>query len=187
MLAFESPRRLELLRQIGLDPDAVDSADLDETPQRDETPRQLALRLAGSKVARVAERHPAAFILAADTVVALGRRLLPKAGSQDEVAACLQRLSGRAHNVITAVCVRSPSGEAAERVVQSRVWFKRLSDEEIADYLRAGEGLGKAGGYAIQGRAGAFVSYLQGSYSAVVGLPLHETANLLSGLGLRRR
>lgn len=186
VLASESPRRLELLRQIGLEPSAVDSAGLDETPIKDETPRQLATRLAAAKAASVASRRPDAFVLAADTVVALGRRVLPKVEDPSEGRRCLELLSGRSHSVLTGVVVVAPDGRTADRLVESRVRFKRLSAPEIERYLASEEGLGKAGGYAIQGRAGAFVTRLQGSYSAVVGLPLYETSALLTGLGFRR-
>ena len=185
VLASASPRRLDLLRQIGVEPDAIDAADLDETPQSDETPRRLAERLAVSKAACVAGRHADAWVLAADTVVAVGRRVLPKAEDEAEVRACLTLLSGRAHRVLTGLAVGAPSGRIASRLVESRVRFKRLSDSEVEAYVRAGEGLGKAGGYAIQGRAGAFVTGLQGAYSGVVGLPLYEGACLLTGLGFR--
>ena len=185
VLASASPRRLELLRQIGLTPDAVEAADLDETPHSDETPRRLAVRLAEAKAAHVAARVPDAFVLGADTVVAVGRRVLPKANEAAEVRACLRLLSGRAHRVLTGVAVAAPGGRVASRLVESRVHFKRLSDADVDAYLACGEGIGKAGGYAIQGRAGALVISLQGSYSGVVGLPLYETANLLAGLGFR--
>ncbi|MBW8812541.1 MAG: septum formation protein Maf [Caulobacterales bacterium] len=187
VLASASPRRLDLLSQIGLTPDAVDAAELDESPQPQETPRRLALRLAEAKADHVAARQPDAYVLAADTVVAVGRRVLPKAGDEAEVRACLRLLSGRAHKVLTGVAVRAPDGRAAQRLVETRVRFKRLSDADVEAYVGSGEGLGKAGGYAIQGRAGALVIELQGSYSGVVGLPLYETENLLAGLGLRRR
>ena len=186
VLASASPRRLDLLRQIGLTPDAVEAADLDEAPQSDETPRQLAVRLAQAKATLVAARRPDAFVLGADTVVAVGRRVLPKAGDAAEVRACLRLLSGRAHRVLTGVAVATPGGRVASRLVESRVHFKRLSDADVDAYLACGEGVGKAGGYAIQGRAGALVISLQGSYSGVVGLPLYETANLLAGLGFKR-
>ena len=186
VLASASPRRLDLLRQIGLVPDAVEAADLDEAPHSDETPRRLAVRLAEAKAAHVAARVPSAFVLGADTVVAVGRRVLPKADDAEEVRACLRLLSGRAHRVLTGVAVAAPGGRVASRLVESRVHFKRLSDADIEAYLACGEGIGKAGGYAIQGRAGALVISLQGSYSGVVGLPLYETANLLTGLGFRR-
>jgi len=185
VLASASPRRLDLLRQIGLVPDAVEAAELDETPLHDETPRQLALRLAQAKAAHVAARQPDAHVLAADTVVAVGRRVLPKAEDATEVRACLKLLSGRAHKVLTGIAVVAPGGRAAARLVETRVHFKRLSDADLEAYLACGEGIGKAGGYAIQGHAGALVISLQGSYSGVVGLPLYETANLLAGLGFR--
>jgi septum formation protein len=183
VLASASPRRLDLLAQIGIAPDVIDAAEIDESPQPQETPRRLALRLAQAKAARVAARQAGAFVLAADTVVAVGRRVLPKAGDDAEVRACLVLLSGRAHRVLTGVAVAGPDGRIRSRMVESRVHFKRLSPREMDAYLCCGEGVGKAGGYAIQGRAGALVIALQGSYSGVVGLPLHETANLLAGLG----
>lgn len=186
VLASASPRRLDLLRQIGLEPDVVVAAEIDETPLRDETPRRLALRLAAGKAAVAAPGHPDAFVLAADTVVAVGRRILPKVETEADGRACLKLLSGRPHRVLTGVAVTSPDGRLATRLVESRVHFKRLTATEIDSYLRSGEGLGKAGGYAIQGRAGAMVTTLQGSYSGVVGLPLYETANLLAGLGYSR-
>lgn len=186
VLASASPRRLDLLRQIGLTPDAVEAADLDEAPLPHETPRQLALRLAAAKAAHVAARAPDAYVLGADTVVAVGRRVLPKAEDDSEVRDCLRLLSGRAHRVLTGVAVAAPGGRVASRLVESRLHFKRLGDADIAAYLACGEGIGKAGGYAIQGHAGAMVISLQGSYSGVVGLPLYETANLLAGLGFRR-
>ncbi|HEY0648059.1 nucleoside triphosphate pyrophosphatase [Phenylobacterium sp.] len=186
VLASASPRRLDLLRQIGLTPDAVEAADLDEAPLSHETPRQLALRLAEAKAAHVAGRAPDAYVLGADTVVAVGRRVLPKAEDAAEVRACLRLLSGRAHRVLTGIAVAAPGGRMASRLVESRVHFKQLSAGDVDAYLACGEGIGKAGGYAIQGHAGALVISLQGSYSGVVGLPLYETANLLTGLGFRR-
>ena len=185
VLASASPRRLDLLRQVGLDPAAVDSADVDETPRPKETPRRLAVRLALAKALAVAPRHPDAHVLAADTVVAVGRRVLPKVETRDEARACLGLLSGRNHRVLTAVAVTAPGGRSASRLVETRVQFKRLSTPEIEAYLESGEGIGKAGGYAVQGRAGAFVIDLHGSYTGVVGLPLYETACLLRGLGWR--
>jgi septum formation protein len=185
ILASASPRRLNLLRQIGLEPDRIDPADLDERPLADETPRLLAIRLARAKAAVVQRRSPDAFVVAADTVVAVGRRVLPKAETEAEARKCLALLSGRAHRVLTGVCVASPDGRQAHRLSESRVHFKRLTPAEIDRYLAAGEWRGKAGGYAIQGLAGAFVAALQGSYSGVVGLPLYETRCLLDGLGFR--
>lgn len=186
ILASASPRRLQLLAQIGIQPDAVLAADLDEAPLKTDTPRTLALRLAGAKARHVAAQAEGAFVLAADTVVAVGRRVLPKAESPEEVADCLALLSGRSHKVLTGVAVISPAGKLAARLVESRVRFKRLSPSDVERYRASGEGVGKAGGYGIQGLAGSFVIELSGSYSGVVGLPLYETANLLEGLGFRR-
>ena len=186
VLASASPRRLDLLRQIGVEPDLVEGAEVDESPLKEETPRRLALRLAAEKAACLAVRYPDSFVLGADTVVVLGRRVLPKADSAEQVRHCLQLLSGRAHRVLTGVALITPDGRRGRKLVESRVHFKRLTGAETAEYLAMGEGEGKAGGYAIQGRAGAFVSAIQGSYSAIVGLPLCETANLLAGMGYRR-
>lgn len=172
-----------MLRQIGVEPHHVEPAALDETPRPHELPRAVATRLAAEKADSVAGLHPDCFVLAADTVVGVGRRILPKAETETEARTCLELLSGRAHRVMTAVCVVAPDGRRAVRLAESRVHFKRLCLREIDGYIASGEGLGKAGGYAIQGRAGAFVMTLQGSYSAVVGLPLYETTNLLQGLG----
>jgi septum formation protein len=174
---------LALLEQIGIRPREVDPAHLDETPLAKETPRLHAARLAGEKGAAVAGRHPAAFVLAADTVVSVGRRILPKTETLEEARSCLELLSGRAHRVHTAVAVLAPGGRQAARVVETRLHMKRFTPSEIDAYLETGEWRGKAGGYAIQGRAGAFVIDLIGSYSAVVGLPLYETLCLLQGLG----
>ncbi len=183
VLASASPRRLQLLAQIGVIPDAVAPADLDETPRPGELPRLHAARLAREKAVAVAALHPGAFVLAADTVVAIGRRILPKAADAGEVRRCLALLSGRAHRVTTAVALAGPDGRVSTREVESRLHVKRLTAEEIDAYAEGGEGIGKAGGYAIQGRAGAFVIALNGSYSAVVGLPLYETRALLLGRG----
>jgi septum formation protein len=189
VLASGSPRRLALLAQIGLDPDAVIPADIDETPRRSESPRALAQRLSAEKAAIAAEvalKRPElgrCLTLAADTVVCVGRRVLPKCEASDEAAACLRLLSGRAHRVYTAITLVPLGGPNRHRLVEARVRFKRLSREEIDAYLASGEWRGKAGGYAIQGLAGAFVVRLIGSYTAVVGLPLAETAALLVGEG----
>ena len=183
VLASASPRRLDLLRQIGLEPDRVEPTDIDETPQTNETPRRLALRLAVEKAAAAAARAPGCTVLAADTVVSVGRRVLPKTESADEARKCLNLLSGRAHRVMTGVAVIAPDGRTASRLSESRLHFKRLSAAEIDLYIAGGEWTGKAGGYGIQGAAGAFVMSLQGSYSGVVGLPLYETWALLAGLG----
>lgn len=184
VLASASPRRLELLRQIGITPDAVEPAGVDEAPLKDETPRLLALRLAEAKAAKAAEAQPDAYVLAADTVVAVGRRVLPKAEDEAQVRACLALLSGGNHKVLTAVAV-SFAGKTSSRLVETRVQFKRLTAAETDRYAASGEGVGKAGGYGIQGLAGGFVITMHGSYSAVVGLPLYETANLLVGRGYR--
>ena len=183
VLASASPRRLELLRQIGVTPDRIEPADIDETPLRDETPRVAAMRLAREKALAIGPRAVDAYVLAADTVVAVGRRILPKAETEDEARACLALMSGRAHKVLTAVAVLGPDGRIAARLSETRVHFKRLTPNETAAYLAGGEWRGKAGGYAIQGAAGGFVMALQGSYTGVVGLPLYETRCVLEGLG----
>jgi septum formation protein len=179
ILASASPRRLALLKQIGIVPDDMVAADVDETPLKAELPRLHALRLAHAKAHAVAAQFPDAIVVGADTVVALGRRILPKADDATTVEKCLRLLSGRRHNVITAVVVRAGDAEAKIRVVETAVAFKRLTEREIADYVGSCEGEGKAGGYAVQGRAEAFVRSLNGSYSNVVGLPLFETKALL--------
>jgi septum formation protein len=183
ILASASPRRLDLLARIGIVPDAVDAADIDETPGRTELPAPHAERLAAAKAAAVATRHPGALILAADTVVAAGRRILPKTESESEARACLDLLSGRRHRVHTAVTLIDGEGRARHRLSTSIVAFKSLTAAEIAAYLASGEWQGKAGGYAIQGRAEAFVRFLSGSHSGVVGLPLFETRALLVAAG----
>src|SRR5215472_173139 len=185
VLASASPRRLELLRQIGIAPDAVDPAEIDETPLKGELPAVHVLRLARAKAEAVRSRHPDAFVLAADTVVACGRRILGKPADEAAARAFLALLSGRRHRVYGGVAVFDPDGRLTTRRVVSQVAFKRLSDREVGRYLAAGEWRGKAGGYAIQGRAAAMVSWMQGSYSNVVGLTLFETAQLLTGLGYR--
>tara|TARA_R110000868_G_scaffold129378_7_gene338126 strand:+ start:197 stop:793 length:597 start_codon:yes stop_codon:yes gene_type:complete len=183
ILASASPRRLALLAQIGIVPDAVRAADLDEAPLKLELPRVHAIRLAHEKAQAVAELEPQAFVLAADTVVAAGRRILPKAETEADVRQCLDILSGRAHRVYTAICLIDPAGIVRERVSETRVSFKRLSAAELNAYIAGGEGQGKAGGYAIQGSAAAFVRLLNGSYSGVVGLPLFEAGTLLASAG----
>ena len=183
VLASASPRRLELLRQIGIEPDAVDPAEIDETVLKGELPPGHAKRLALAKAMAVRARHGESFILAADTVVACGRRILPKAADIETARSCLALLSGRRHRVLGAIVVVAPGGRRATRLVRTLVAFQRLPERRIAAYLDSGEWQGKAGGYAIQGRAAAFVRALNGSYSNVVGLPLHETAQLLGGLG----
>ena len=185
VLASASPRRLDLLRQIGIEPDGVAPSDINETPLPGELPAPHAIRLAEAKARAVAPRHPGAFILAADTVVACGRRILPKAEDEATARRCLALLSGRRHRVYGGVALIVPDGRIALRRVESRVAMKRLAEEEIVAYLAGDEWRGKAGGYAIQGRAAAFVSWMSGSYSNVVGLPLYETAQLLAGRGYR--
>jgi septum formation protein len=189
VLASASPRRVALLKQIGVAPEAILSSEIDETPRRGETPRALAERLAMEKAQASAgialKRADLApyLTLAADTVVCVGRRILPKCEALNEAEACLRLLSGRAHRVYTGLALVTPSGAARRRLVETRLRFKRLSREELEAYLKSGEWRGKAGGYAIQGFAGAFVQRLAGSYSNVVGLPLAETAALLTGEG----
>jgi septum formation protein len=189
VLASGSPRRLALVNQAGIEPDALRPGDIDETPKRGELPRACATRLARGKaeaalaMVRLDEELKGSFILAADTVVAVGRRILPKAELLDEAAQCLRLLSGRNHRVHTAVCLVTPKETFRQRYVETRVRFKRLSDEDIEAYLASGEWRGKAGGYAAQGIAGSFIVKIVGSYSSIVGLPLYETASLLSGEG----
>jgi septum formation protein len=185
VLASASPRRLELLRQVGLAPDEIDPANIDETPLRSELPPAHAVRLAEEKARAVMPRHPGAYVLAADTVVACGRRILPKTEDEASARSCLELLSGRRHRVHGAIALASPDGRLVCRRVDSQVAFKRLSEFEIAAYLCTGEWQGKAGGYAIQGRAAALIRWMRGSYSNVVGLPLFETTQLLAGRGYR--
>ena len=187
VLASASPRRLDLLRQIGLVPDETLPAEIDETPLKTESVRQTALRLAIGKAAKVADLRPDAYVLAADTVVTVGTRILPKVETEADGRRCLELLSGRAHRVLTGVAGAGPGGRTVSRLVETRLQFKRLTTAEIDAYLAGGEGVGKAGGYAIQGQAGAFVISIQGSYPSVVGLPLYETLNLLRGLGFVRK
>lgn len=181
ILASSSPRRLMLLKQIGIVPDQVVSPDIDETPAKDEQPRQYAERMARAKASAVPSAD--CLVLAADTVVAAGRRILPKAEDAAQVRACLTLLSGRRHRVLTAIVLAEPGGRTTERVVESAVTFNRLTDAQIDRYVATREGEGKAGGYAINGHAASFIRFLSGSYSAVVGLPLFETAQLLRGHG----
>jgi septum formation protein len=181
ILASASPRRLALLAQIGIVPDHILATDIDESPLKDEMPRPLAQRLARAKAA--AASAPGAYVLVADTVVALGRRVLPKAETVEQARHCLNLLSGRRHTVMTALVLAKPDGKCSERLVESVVGFARLTPQQIDAYLAAGEWHGKAGGYAIQGQAASFVRFISGSYSNVVGLPLYETAQLLRGQG----
>ncbi|MCJ8158307.1 nucleoside triphosphate pyrophosphatase [Sphingomonas sp. LaA6.9] len=183
ILASASPRRADLLARIGVVPDAIDPADVDETPGKTELPAPHAERLAAEKAAAVAGRHPHTLVLAADTVVAAGRRILPKAEDETTARQCLELLSGRRHRVHSAVTLIDAEGVARHRLSTSIVTFKRLEMREIAAYLATGEWHGKAGGYAIQGHAEAFVRFLGGSHSGVVGLPLFETRALLAAAG----
>ena len=191
ILASASPRRLALLQQGGIEPDALLPADVDETPLKNEGAKELAKRLSRSKaevarrVARTREDLKDSYILSADTVVVVGKRVLPKAEVVDEAAACLRLLSGRQHRVYTSICLITPGGKLRQRLVETRVRFKRLPREEIDAYVASGEWRGKAGGYAVQGLAGAFVVKLVGSYTNIVGLPLYETVALLSGEGFK--
>ena len=191
VLASGSPRRIELLQQAGIEPHRALPAEVDETPLRAEHPRSLAKRLSKAKAEKALESLKAepdfagAYILAADTVVAVGRRILPKAELVDEASNCLQLLSGRSHRVYSGVCLISPEGKLRQRLVETRVRFKRLSREELEGYLASGEWRGKAGGYAVQGLAGTFVVKLVGSYTNVVGLPLYETVGLLTAEGFK--
>lgn len=187
VLASGSPRRLALLNQAGIEPDALRPADVDETPKRGELPRACANRLARAKAdAALAalkrdDNLRGAFILAADTVVAVGRRILPKAELADEAAQCLRLLSGRNHRVYTAICLVTPHEAFRQRLVETRVRFKRLTEDDLRGYIASDEWRGKAGGYAIQGIAGSFAVKIVGSYTNVVGLPLYETVTLLGG------
>jgi len=186
VLASASPRRTELLARIGVVPDRVAPADIDETPRKAELPRLLAARLARAKAEAAAALAPEALVLAADTVVGVGRRILPKAETEEEARRCLALLSGRRHQVTTGVVLRLPGGRRLSRLVATAVAFQRLTPAQVEDYVARGEWRGKAGGYAIQGRAEAFVRFLSGSWSNVVGLPLFETAQLLRGVGWLR-
>lgn len=189
VLASGSPRRLALVNQAGIEPDALKPADLDETPVRGELPRAYANRLARAKAVSALESVKlddelrGSFVLAADTVVAVGRRILPKAEMLDEAAQCLRLLSGRNHRVYTSICMVTPREAFRQRLIETRVRFKRLSAEDIESYLASGEWRGKAGGYAAQGIAGTFIVKIVGSYSNIVGLPLYETMSLLDGEG----
>ena len=189
VLASGSPRRIELLQQAGIEPDRIYPADIDETPQRMEHPRSLAKRLAREKAhaalkgLKAEENYQPAYLLSADTVVAVGRRILPKAEMLDEAESCLALLSGRSHRVYSGVCMITPAGKERLILVETRVRFARLTKQVIDAYLASGEWRGKAGGYAVQGLAGTFVVKLVGSYSNVVGLPLYETVQMLAGDG----
>jgi septum formation protein len=189
VLASGSPRRVQLINQVGIEPDSLRPTDIDETPQRGELPRACANRLARAKaeaalaLVRVDEELQGSYILSADTVVAVGRRILPKAELLDEAAQCLRLLSGRNHRVHTAICLVTPKDAFRQRLVETKVRFKRLSEEDIEAYLGSGEWRGKAGGYALQGYGEVYVRHIAGSYSNVVGLPLAETRVLLKSAG----
>jgi septum formation protein len=189
VLASASPRRMQLLEQVGLTPDLLNPADIDETPHRRESPRRLSIRLADEK-AKAATTAPLVkalghdtYIVAADTVVGMGRRVLPKPATAEEAMDCLRLLTGRAHWVYSTVTVIAPGGKSTTRCCETKVRFKRLSRLDMDTYIASEEWRGKAGGYAIQGRAAAFVRYLAGSHSGVIGLPLYETLHLLEGAG----
>jgi len=181
ILASASPRRLDLLKQLNITPDDVIAADIDESSKKDELPRQIALRLATEKAQAIHKHHKDAFIIAADTVVACGRREMPKALQEDDARKSLSLLSGRRHHVYGGICVITPEGKTIPRLCDTIVKFKRLSPQEIENYIASGEWEGKAGGYAIQGLAAGFISHIQGSYSNVVGLSLYDIMQILSG------
>ena len=181
VLASASPRRRELIARLGVVPDAIVPADIDETPAKAELPRCYALRMAREKAEAGASDN--SYVLAGDTVVAAGRRILPKAEDETTARRCLELLSGRRHTVLSAIALRAPDGPIREKLSTTQVKFKRLSHEELAAYLAGGEWDGKAGGYAIQGSAEALISWIQGSHSGVVGLPLFETRALLKAAG----
>jgi len=183
ILASASPRRLDLLRQAGIEPNHVDPAEIDATPLKAEIPDKHAVRVAVEKAQAVALRHPGAVILAADTVVACGRRILPKAEDEATAARCLNLISGRRHRVLGGIALIAPDGRLLTRLVESTVIFKRLSPTETRTYLASDEWRGKAGGYAIQGRAASYIRYISGSYSNVVGLSLYDVHQLLTGIG----
>jgi nucleoside triphosphate pyrophosphatase len=183
ILASASPRRVDLLARIGVVPDAIIPADIDETIPNGELPRQHALRLAREKARTVAAGEPDALVLAADTVVAVGRRILPKVEDEETLRACMRLLSGRRHRVLTGVALAVPDKGIRERLVETMIAMKRLSDQEIDFYAAHGEWRGKAGGYALQGYGEVYVRHLAGSYSNVVGLPLAETRMMLKSAG----
>lgn len=183
ILASTSPRRLQILEQAGVKPTKILPADIDETPMKAELPRDLALRLAKGKAEFIAKNNPNTFILSADTVVACGRRILPKAETNDETEKCLRLLSGRRHHVYGGITLITPDGKIRTRLCDTVVKFKTLTSRDINLYLESGEGIDKAGGYAIQGLAASYISFLQGSYSNVVGLSLYDTIQMFDGHG----
>ena len=183
ILASASPRRVDLLKQIHITPDDICPADIDETPLKNELPQNLALRLACEKARAVAETKKGSYILAADTVVGMGRRILDKTEDEEYARECLQKLSGRRHHVYGGIALMTPDGQLVSRLCDTTVKFKRLSKNEIESYVASGEWNGKAGGYGIQGLASQYVAFLSGSYSNVVGLSLYDVANMLKGAG----
>lgn len=183
ILASASPRRLELLRQIGIDPDRIAPADINETPYKDEQPIPYVKRMAEEKALEIYKEHKSSIIIASDTIVVLGKRILQKAETEEEARKFLELLSGRRHKVISAVTIICPKGKVRNKLVTSVIKFKRLSQYEINEYITSGEWEDKAGAYAIQGLAAKYISFISGSYSNIVGLPLHETAKLLRGAG----
>ena len=185
ILASSSPRRLALLADIGIVPSQVISPDIDETPLKQEPPRKLAERLALEKLRAVTAQESDAYILAADSVVGVGQRILPKAETAQDVRDCLRLMSGRRHHVYTGVAIQTPQGQILRRACDSTVIFRQLSEQDIETYVACGEGIGKAGGYGIQGRAAALIRSMSGSYSNIVGLPLFEVAQMLRGTGWR--
>ena len=185
VLASGSPRRRDLLLQIGIIPDEIVSSDIDETAHENELPKALCTRLGLEKAKHIAPEYPKSYILAADTVVAVGRRLLPKPASKTEAKGFLELMSGRSHRVYTGVTLISPDSRVFSKTVETRIKMKRLTDSEIDSYIDSNEWQGKAGAYGIQGQAEAFIRYLAGSYSNVVGLPLYETRNMLFGAGYK--
>ncbi len=185
VLASGSARRRDLLQQIGVEPAIIDPPHIDERPQRREQPVAYARRMAVAKLAAIAPRHRGKWVLAADTVVACGRRILPKAETEQQARDCLALLSGRRHRVLGGIAIAAPDGRSADRVVTTAVAFKRLTEQEIDAYIATGDWHGKAGGYAIQGRAASLIPWINGSYGNVVGLSLSDTVAMLTGLGWR--
>ena len=185
ILASASPRRVDLLKNIGIVPDDIIPADIDETPHKSELPKDLAQRLAVEKAQAVAEKNAGAFILAADTVVGAGRKILDKTEDENYARKCLETLSGRRHHVYGGIALITPEGKTIKRLVDTLVQFKRLTNEDIENYLKSGEWQGKAGGYAIQGHAESYIKYIRGSYSNVVGLSLYDTMKILDGAGFK--
>ncbi len=185
ILASASPRRVQLLEQVGIKPDQIIPADIDETPQKNEPPRDLAQRLAIGKAQAIAEQHKDAYILAADTVVGCGSMILDKAEDEAYARMCLNKLSGRRHHVYGGIALITPDGKLIKRLVDTVVQFKSLTPSEIETYIKSGEWDGKAGGYAIQGMAERYIKFIRGSYSNVVGLSLYDTMQILTGVGFK--